>query len=102
MRKHGLKPPILFVVSSVGCRLALDRERCIEILGECGVLPTGPTFGVVDLLNVPKGLNAKEIEKYLRDHAAEICGFGTGGRAYERVPPPVPPPTARAGNASRP
>ena len=76
------KPPTLFVVSSVGCRLTLDRDRCIEILGECGVLPTGPTFGVVDLLNVPKGLNAKETEKYLRDHAAEICGFGTGGRAY--------------------
>ena len=66
---------MLFVVSSVGCRLTLDRDRCIEILGECGVLPTGPTFGVVDLLNVPKDLSAKETEKYLRDHAVEICGF---------------------------
>ena len=69
------KPPILFVISRVERRLALDRERCIEILGECGTLPTGHGFAVVNLLNVPRGLNAKETEKYLREHAAEICGF---------------------------
>ena len=71
------KPPILFVVSSVGCRLALDRDRCIEILCECGVLPrvlpTGPTFGIVNLLEVPKGLNAKEAERYLRDLEGKRC-----------------------------
>ena len=53
------EPPLLLVVSRVECRVALDKDRCIEILGECGVLPTGPTLGVVNLRNVPKGLNPK-------------------------------------------
>jgi hypothetical protein len=68
------KPPILIVVSRVERRLTLDQERCIEILGECGTLPTGPAAGIVNLLEVPKGLSAKETERYLRENASEICG----------------------------
>jgi len=63
------------VISRVERRLALDQDRCIEILGECAVLPAGPAVGVVNLLEVPKGLNAKETERYLRENAAAICGF---------------------------
>ena len=33
------EPPLLLVVSRVECRIALDEDRCIEILRECGVLP---------------------------------------------------------------
>ena len=39
----------------------------MEILRESGHLPTGP-FGVVSLWLLPEGLNAKELEQYLREH----------------------------------
>jgi len=68
------EPPLLFVVSRVECRIALDEDRCIEILRECGFLPTGPTLAVVNLRKVPNGLNPKETERYLRENASEICG----------------------------
>jgi hypothetical protein len=42
----------------------------LQILGECGFLPTN-TAGVVGLLDVPDDLSAKELEKYLREHGAE-------------------------------
>jgi hypothetical protein len=67
------KPPLLFVVSAVECRIALDEDRCIEILGECGTLPAGPSLSIVNLLDLPMGLNAKETERYLRENAAAIC-----------------------------
>ena len=48
------EPPLLLVVSRVECRIALDEDRCIEILRECGVLPTGPTVAVVNLRKCPE------------------------------------------------
>jgi hypothetical protein len=72
--------PLLLVVSRIGCPLALDEDRCVEILGESGFLPRGPAMGVVNLGRMPKGLNAKETESYLRENGSEICGFGTAGR----------------------
>jgi hypothetical protein len=29
--------------------------RCIEILRECGHLPTGPGFGMVNFCEIPEG-----------------------------------------------
>jgi hypothetical protein len=55
--------------------LALDQDRCIEILRECGHLPTGPGFGIVNFCEIPEGLNAKELERYLREDGAETRGF---------------------------
>ena len=37
----------LLVVGKARWGLALDQDTCIQILGECGFLPTGPGFGVV-------------------------------------------------------
>jgi len=54
-----------------GQELALDTDTCIEILRECGKLPKGKC-GVVNFLNVPDGLNADELEKFLREHGAGI------------------------------
>lgn len=65
----------LIVVCNAGWGLALDEDRCIQILGECGFLPTGPA-GVVNLGNIPHGLSAEETERFLREHGAEICGLG--------------------------
>jgi hypothetical protein len=67
------KPGILLVVCNAGWGLALDQDTCIHILHECGFLPTG-TIGVVNLCEIPEGLNAKETEGFLRANGAEICG----------------------------
>ena len=52
--------------------LALDRDRCVEILSECGFVLTGP-ISLLDFLRVPDGLNAGQLVRHLREHAAEIC-----------------------------
>ena len=66
------REPLLMVVCHAGSELALDQDKCIEILRETGLLPTGPV-GLLSFRHVPAGLNAKETEEYLREHAAEIC-----------------------------
>jgi hypothetical protein len=68
------KPQLLLVVTAAGRVLALDQDRCMQILRECGHLPTGPV-GVVNLGQIPDGLNAEELERYLRKDGAEICGL---------------------------
>jgi hypothetical protein len=70
------KKRILLVVCNAGWGLALDQDRCIEVLGERGFLPTGP-IGVVNLLDIPEGLNAEETERFLRENGAERFSFRT-------------------------
>ena len=73
----GLGPEtkqLLLVVTAAGRGLALDQDRCIQILRECGFLPTGPV-GVVNLGQIPEGLNADELEGVLRKDGAETCGL---------------------------
>jgi hypothetical protein len=65
------KPRSLLVVCNAGWGLALDRDRCIQILGEGGFLPSHG-FSVVYLCDIPDGLNADELEQYLREHGAEL------------------------------
>ena len=72
--------PVLLVMSAAASELALDQDRCIEILRECGHLPTGPGFGIVYLYEIPDGLNAQELEKYLREQGAVICNTRAQGR----------------------
>jgi len=64
----------LWFMNLVGGELALDLDRCAEILDECGFLPTG-RFGVVNLCGIPDGLSAKELEKVLREQGAAGGGF---------------------------
>ena len=74
--QFGLGPTeqLLLVVTAAGRRLALDQDRCIQILRERGFLPTGPV-GVVNLGQIPDGLNAEELETFLREDGADICGL---------------------------
>jgi hypothetical protein len=62
----------LWFMNLVGGELALDLDRCAEILDECGFLPKG-RFCIVNLCGVPDGLDAKELEKYLRKNGAQTC-----------------------------
>jgi hypothetical protein len=52
----------------------LSKERCIEILKECGHLRTGPWFSLVNLHRIPRGLSAQDTERFLREQGKEVCG----------------------------
>jgi hypothetical protein len=74
--RFGLEPEtdkLLVVLTLAARRLALDADTCVQILRESGGLPTH-AFGLVNLGNVPPGLNAKETERFLRENGAVICG----------------------------
>jgi len=69
------QPQHIWMTVIYGQQFALDRDRCIEILRECGFLPSS-RFVVLHFFGIPHGLNAKELEQYLRRHGAQICGTG--------------------------
>ena len=52
-----------------------DVDRCIEILGECGFLPTG-RLALVNFLFVPGELDGQELEAFLREHGRDLNRFG--------------------------
>jgi hypothetical protein len=68
------RPGLLIVATGAGLRNALDVDACMNILRESGFVPTGPGVGLVNFLHLPEGLNAVELEKFLRERGAEICG----------------------------
>ena len=66
----------LWFTSLTSSELALDLDRCAEILDECGFLPKG-RFGVLNFMNIPDGLNAKDLEMFLRKNGAQTRGFAS-------------------------
>jgi hypothetical protein len=68
------RPTIVLVVCEAGWGLALDQDACINVLRESGHLPTG-RIGIVNLRNIPEGLNARQTERFLRERGAETCGL---------------------------
>lgn len=48
------------------------QDACVQILDEGGFLPSRG-FGSVDLTLIPRGLSAKEEEKFVRENGAELC-----------------------------
>jgi hypothetical protein len=58
----------LIVVTDAAQKLALDSSTCVQILREAGHLDTTSLSCVVDLGYIPDGLNAAELEQYLREH----------------------------------
>jgi hypothetical protein len=70
------RPCTAVVITGPGCEFALNHDTCVEILRESGFLPDGVLYGIVDLQRVPRGLTAKELEQFLRQRGAEICGSG--------------------------
>ena len=63
----------LFYILALGT-LALPEDRCVEILRECGFMSEGGGISLVDLTNIPEGLHAKELERFLRENGAVVCG----------------------------
>jgi hypothetical protein len=71
---RGASEVMLLVVSRDDRILAFDGETCVQILRECGFLPTsGVGIHVVNLGKIPDGLNAEDTERFLREKGAEIC-----------------------------
>jgi hypothetical protein len=54
------RPCRVWIVRLFGRELALNDDRCLEILRECGFLPNGRPFAIVQFCGIPNGLNAKE------------------------------------------
>jgi hypothetical protein len=65
--------PVLFFLARAGWQLAIDEERCLQILEESGLLRKGP-LGMLNFLHIPHDLNAEETETWVRENAADICG----------------------------
>jgi hypothetical protein len=61
------------VVLLAGQELALDADRCVEILRESGFLARGPHISVIHLMDVPPDFNATELERFLRESGGELC-----------------------------
>jgi hypothetical protein len=57
-----------------GVELALDFDRCADILAAAGFVQTGPGVSVLDFSGIPYGLSASDLANYLRQHGDEICG----------------------------
>ena len=75
------KPPPFVILLRAGHNLALDMDRCIEILEECGFAVRGG-MSMLNFLGIPYCLNAVQLERHLREHASEICGGRQpGGRS---------------------
>jgi hypothetical protein len=60
------------LVSITGVRRrALDNKACVEILRESGYL-RGGRIRVIRLIDIPDGLDAVELAKFLREHGGKI------------------------------
>ena len=51
------------------------QDAYLEILDEAGFFPATGSY-MVDFTLIPRGLNAKEAEKFVRENGAMICGSG--------------------------
>jgi hypothetical protein len=85
----------IVILDGAGSTRALSNDRCIQILDEAGLLPTGGV-ATVDLTQIPTGLNAEETKRFVRDNGARICGScrvggpGMESDAGRRLRPAVP------------
>ena len=70
---HASEAGIQLILQLAGQELALDSDRCVEILRQSGFLPWGPFISVIRLMDVPPNLNATGLERYLRESGAELC-----------------------------
>jgi len=64
---------IPFVFMRADVKLALSSDRCVDILRRAGFLRSGPFFQLIKLTQIPIGIDANELERYLWEHGREIC-----------------------------
>jgi hypothetical protein len=59
---------IVVSLYDAGHRLALDHDTRIRILREAGHIDPASVTCLLDSTHIPDGLNAADLEKYLREH----------------------------------
>ena len=62
---------IQLIVMQAGQELAIDTDRCTEILAECGYGSTAP-ISLLEFGDIPDGLDAAELERYLRARSGNL------------------------------
>ena len=62
---------ILITVTEAGHARALDDDACVEILRESGFL-RGGRIHVIMLSDIPDGLDAVELAKFLREYGGQL------------------------------
>jgi hypothetical protein len=69
------KPGILLVVSVAAWRHPLNVDTCMNILLECGFVPTGPGINMVDLLDLRRALMQRNWRSICANTAgsSEVC-----------------------------
>jgi hypothetical protein len=82
------KPRLSLVVRPAGSTMALDTDRCIEILGECGFVQSGPGILLLNFMHVPHGLNARELESYSAAMFAAVYKAAEWQQELEQSAPP--------------
>ena len=65
------EPSLVVVVSRAERELALDNDACVQILREGGFL-RGPSVRVVRLGDIPDGLDATNLEKFLMENGSRL------------------------------
>ena len=63
--------PFLVIVSRMDRKPALEKDAGIQTLRECGFLRGGSTH--VKFSDIPDGLSAAELPKFLRENGAKIA-----------------------------
>ena len=64
----------LIVVTDARQKLALDSDKCVQILREAGRIDSASLISVVDLGSIPDGLDAGELKRYLREYGVGLSG----------------------------
>jgi len=68
---HDEEPSLIVIVNRVDRELALDNDACVQILREGGFL-RGPSVRVVRLGDIPDGLDATNLEKFLLENGSGL------------------------------
>jgi hypothetical protein len=71
----GTQAWLQLILMQGGATFAFDLDQCVEVLAQRGFLRTWPCISMLNSLDVPYGLSAKELERYLGEHGAEICNL---------------------------
>jgi len=64
---------VRYVVAFTNRDFGAAQDNYMKILDEGGFLPAAGVV-IVDLNLIPRGLNAKEMERFVRENGARICG----------------------------
>ena len=78
------------ILDGAGSTRVLSNDDCIQILDQAGFLARSGSC-IVDFTVIPRGLNAKEEETFVRENGAQLCGSrltqSPGGRGDGGVTP---------------